>query len=379
MADISKIKLGNVDYNIKDASARTSIGQIQSAIVNTLKFKGITTTPITNEGTQVPLDIYGEKATVANIRIGDLVVYGKAEYVWVEKKAEEQNPAKQYWCLLDALNAYGKLASKDSAAGTTSTQPNHKHTVAVPTYVGTATTFNGSCTTAGRVTVSGGAVTIKNHTASLTGEVKKKLVVASATGVGGTAQVVATVSAAAPDVTTGTAVTTRASIASTKTAKAITSATATCDTVVKNASYNSTSETLALTMGAPSVSVNVTGTANCLTNVTLNTQDVSDFVKTVKAPKITTTPATVATKAATSFTYATGAVDTAGTGSAVVTTSNNAATISAHEVTQGTHSALFTGTAVTVSVSGTPKLKKSTADALTTSDAGGHSHTVTVQ
>ena len=66
MADISKINLGGTVYNIKDSVAR-------DAIVNTLKFKGITTVAITNEGTQVPTDIYGEKATAANIRVGDLV------------------------------------------------------------------------------------------------------------------------------------------------------------------------------------------------------------------------------------------------------------------------------------------------------------------
>ena len=44
MADISKINLGGTVYNIKDSVAR-------NAIVNTLKFKGITTVAITNEGT----------------------------------------------------------------------------------------------------------------------------------------------------------------------------------------------------------------------------------------------------------------------------------------------------------------------------------------
>ena len=67
----------------------------------------------------MPTDIYGDKATTADIRVGDLVVYGKAEYVWIDKKSGETT-TKQ-WCMLDALNAYGKLASKDSASGTTST------------------------------------------------------------------------------------------------------------------------------------------------------------------------------------------------------------------------------------------------------------------
>ena len=91
MADISKINLGGTVYNIKDSVAR-------DAIVNTLKFKGITTVALTNGGTQVPTDIYGPKATAADIRVGDLVVHGKAEYVWIEKKSGET--ITKQWCML---------------------------------------------------------------------------------------------------------------------------------------------------------------------------------------------------------------------------------------------------------------------------------------
>ena len=91
MADISKINLDGTVYNIKDSVAR-------DAIVNTLKFKGITTVALTNGGTQVPTDIYGANATAADIRVGDLVVHDKAEYVWIEKKSGETS-TKQ-WCML---------------------------------------------------------------------------------------------------------------------------------------------------------------------------------------------------------------------------------------------------------------------------------------
>ena len=91
MADISKINLDGTVYNIKDPVAR-------DAIVNTIKFKGITTVSLTNDGTQVPTDIYGPKATVDDIRVGDLVVYGKAEYIWIEKKSSETSTKK--WCML---------------------------------------------------------------------------------------------------------------------------------------------------------------------------------------------------------------------------------------------------------------------------------------
>ena len=91
MADISKINLDGTVYNIKDPAAR-------DAIVNTLKFMGTTTVALTNEGTQVPTDIYGNKATTADIRVGDFVVHGKAEYVWIEKKSGET--ITKQWCLL---------------------------------------------------------------------------------------------------------------------------------------------------------------------------------------------------------------------------------------------------------------------------------------
>ena len=91
MADISKINLDGTVYDIKDSVAR-------DAIVNTLKFIGITTVALKDQGTQVPTDIYGDKATTADIRVGDLVVYGKAEYIWIEKKSGETS-TKQ-WCML---------------------------------------------------------------------------------------------------------------------------------------------------------------------------------------------------------------------------------------------------------------------------------------
>ena len=91
MADISKINLDGTSYNIKDPVAR-------DATVNTLKFIGITTVALKDQGTQVPTDIYGDKATTDDIRVGDFVVYGKAEYVWIEKKSGEKS-TKQ-WCML---------------------------------------------------------------------------------------------------------------------------------------------------------------------------------------------------------------------------------------------------------------------------------------
>ena len=395
MADISKINLGGTVYNIKDSVAR-------DAIVNALKFKGITTVALTNEGTQVPTDIYGDKATVADIRVGDLVVYDKAEYVWIEKKSGETS-TKQ-WCLLDALNAYGKLASMDSASGATSTDGTHKHTVAVPTYVGTATTFTGEFTPAGGVTLTAAADGVKTTgtvsapTITLDGGSTSKLKTATAKGVTGTGKAVTSVSLTNPTLTTGTATfVTGGNVdaplggieISAPKLPALTDASATSSNVVTNATYAAESETLALTIGAPTIKV-VKTTGDFVTSATSANKFVTGVThslttaKGLNAASLSDGSIAVGTavfaQGATEFTYATGAVAADGTGSTIVTALHTGATATAPTFTATTGlKAALSGTKTTISVSGTPKLKKSTAETLNTSEAGSHNHTVTVQ
>lgn len=395
MADISKINLGGTVYNIKDSVAR-------DAIVNTLKFKGITTVAITNEGTQVPTDIYGAKATAADIRIGDLVVHDKAEYVWIEKKSGE-TPTKQ-WCLLDALNAYGKLAGKDSAYGTTSSNGTHKHTVAVPTYVGTATTFTGEFTPAGGVTLTPAADGVKTTgtvsapTIKLSGGSTSRMKTATAKAVTGTGKAVTSVSLKNPTLTTGTAtfvtgVTVSAPTDGIKisapTSEALTDASATSSSVVTNAAYTAATETLALTIGAPTITVNKT-TGNFVTSATSANKFVTGVTRSLatanglNAASLSAGSVTVGTadfaQGATEFTYATGAVAADGTGSAVVTALHTGATASTPTFTATTGlKATFGGTKAPISVSGTTKIKKSTSETLDTNETGSHTHTVTVQ
>ena len=395
MADISKINLGGTVYNIKDSVAR-------DAIVNTLKFKGITTVALTNGGTEVPTDIYGPKATAADIRVGDLVVHDKAEYVWIEKKSGE--PSTKQWCLLDALNAYGKLAGKDFANGTTSSNGTHKHTVVVPTYVGTATTFTGEFTPAGNVILTAAADGVKTTgtvsapTITLDGGNTSKIKTATAKGVTGTGKAVTSVSLKNPTLTTGTAtfvtgVTVNAPTGditiSTPKSQALTDASATSSNVVKNATYTDATETLTLTIGAPTITVTptfgdfvtsatsankfVTGVERSLTTANgLNAASLS-------AGSIAVDTADFA-QGATEFTYATGHVAADGTGSTVVTELHTGATATAPTFTATTGlKAKLNGTKATISVSGTPRLNKSTAETLNTSNAGDHNHEVTVQ
>ena len=395
MADISKINLGGTVYNIKDSVAR-------DAIVNTLKFIGITTVALKDQGTQVPTDIYGDKATTADIRVGDLVVYDKAEYVWIEKKSGETS-TKQ-WCLLDALNAYGKLASKDSANGTTSTNGTHKHTVAVPTYVGTATTFTGEFTPAGGVTLTAAADgvkitgTVSAPTISLSGGSTSKLKTATAKAVTGTGKAVTSVSLNNPTLTTGTATfvtggnvsaPTGGITISTPKSEALTDASATSSNVVTNATYTAATETLALTIGAPTITVSKT-TGNFVTSATSANKFVTGVThslttaKGLNAASLSAGSVTVGTavfaQGATEFTYATGQVAADGTGATVATALHSGATAAAPTFTATTGlKAALSGTKATISVSGTPKIKKSTSETLNTTDAGNHTHTVTVQ
>lgn len=395
MADISKINLGGTVYNIKDSVAR-------DAIVNTLKFKGITTTAITEGGTQVPTDIYGDKATAADIRVGDLVVYGNAEYVWIEKKTGETT-TKQ-WCMLDALNAYGKLASKNSASGTTSDNGTHKHTVAVPTWIGTATTFTGEFTPTGGVTLTAAADGVKTAgtvsapTITLAGGSTSKMKTATAKAVTGTGKAVTSVALTGLELTTGTATfvtggTVSALTAGIKisapTSAALTNASATSSNVVTNATYTAATETLALIVGAPTITVAKT-TGNFVTSATSADKFVTGVThslttaKGLNAASLSAGRVIVGTavfaQGATEFTYATGAVAADGTGSTVVTALHTGATATAPTFTATTGlKATLGGTKATISVSGTPKLKKSTAESLNTSDAGVHNHTVTVQ
>lgn len=396
MADISKINLGGTVYNIKDSVAR-------NAIVNTLKFKGITTVALTNEGTQVPTDIYGAKATAADIRVGDLVVHDKAEYVWIEKKSGETS-TKQ-WCLLDALNAYGDLASKNSAEGTTSSNGTHKHNVTVPTYTGADSNFSGKYTPAGTVTLTAAADGVKTTgtvsapTITLSGGATSKLKTATANGVTGTGKAITSVKYTAPThtvdkgkfVTGGTVSTTTDGITiDTTTGAAVKSVSASmAENVVKSATYQPDDECLVLTMGKSQINTSaptgtfLTGASSAnkfVTGVTHNLATADALTgATFTAGSVEVDSADFA-QGAEEFTYATGLVAADGTGDAVATALRSSATATAPIFTATTGlKAAFTGTEATVSVSGTPKLAAGTPSTISTTETGNHSHNVTVQ
>lgn len=95
MADISKIKVNNTTYDIKDAVARESIS---GAIV----LRGTTTTALTDGATTNPITIDGDSYTAKS---NDAVFYGNKEFVF----------AGNAWREFGDMTGLGALASKDTA------------------------------------------------------------------------------------------------------------------------------------------------------------------------------------------------------------------------------------------------------------------------
>lgn len=97
---ISKVKLANGggEYVIKDAWAREQI----AALGSPTHFIGVTTTALTDGATTNPIVIGGESVTAKS---GDIVVYGKAEFIWDGAK----------WTEFGDLSTLGNLAKHDIA------------------------------------------------------------------------------------------------------------------------------------------------------------------------------------------------------------------------------------------------------------------------
>lgn len=338
MAEISKIKVGSTVYDIKDATAR-------QLVTNTLHFRGVSTTAVTNGGTQVPTNIYGTSATVDSIAIGDMIIYGKGEFIWAKSDGQGAVSDTGHWILIDSLNAYGKLASKDNASGTTSSSGAHTHTVtAVTAVTGNATTFTGSFTPAGSVATTIGASTAAAQAITLNGGSTGKLQTATY----------------APGTTNISIIDGLGTVPSLgKTDK---SAVTGINNVNKFTATVS-DEVLTLAETASTIS---TDTVTQITSWSAGT------APTKKTQAVVTNPG--------SITYATGKTTADGTtyGTAIAIALHSGATAKASSVTFGTISSSFTGTQGTVSVSGTPKVT-ATSSSITTSNTGAHTHTVTVQ
>ena len=127
MADISKITLpsGSV-YDIKDAQARADIAAISDVLAGGVSLIGTTTTAITDQAT-TPTTISINNTDTAVIK-GNLVIYNKKEFLWDGTK----------WQELGDLGAFKALAYKDTASATYTPAG----TVSKPTFTGTSSSVS---------------------------------------------------------------------------------------------------------------------------------------------------------------------------------------------------------------------------------------------
>ena len=149
MPQISKITLpsGTV-YDIKDAEARSQIQALTGG--DAVVFMGISTTALTDGGSQVPT-INGQNVTPA---AGQLFFYGTQEFIW--------GPDEK-WHGLGSLDSLGDLAYKNEASGTYTP----KGTVSQPTFTGTSFSSTGNFTPQGNVSVSTNTTTNKTAPVSV--------------------------------------------------------------------------------------------------------------------------------------------------------------------------------------------------------------------
>lgn len=137
---ISKILLPTgTEYEIKDAWARNQIEAITGG--SALVFKGVSTTALTDGGTENPI-VGGTEITEKTI--GDIYFYGTGEYIWNGTT----------WNELGNLESLGSLAYKDTATVTASTSYQPKGTIGNLTFTGDTLTMSTSYTPAGTVSVS---------------------------------------------------------------------------------------------------------------------------------------------------------------------------------------------------------------------------------
>lgn len=112
MPYISRITLpNNNSYDIKDATARSDIADIQAVIgsltgANAVVFRGVSTTALTDGGTQNPT-ISGTSVTTK--RTGDVYFYGTEEFIW---------GSDSKWHALGSLDTLGSFAYVDTGTVT---------------------------------------------------------------------------------------------------------------------------------------------------------------------------------------------------------------------------------------------------------------------
>jgi len=147
---ISKITLpSGSTYEIKDAKAWSDIEDLRNAISGGVSFIGVTTTEISDGSTTNPITINNKSVTAIK---GNLVIYDEGEFLWDGAQ----------WVAMGDLSALGTLAYKNSASGTFTPAG----TITNTNFSGKSLTSTGSFTPSGTI-----APTLSASTTTSTGAV----------------------------------------------------------------------------------------------------------------------------------------------------------------------------------------------------------------
>lgn len=148
---ISKITLpSGTTYDIKDEQARSDIASLMTSVTGAMHYIGISTTAITDGGTE-NASIGGSQKTMTASDSGSVVIYGEKEYVWNGSK----------WQEFGSTGSLKALAFKDSASASYTPAGS----VSQPTFSNGSVTASGKLTPAGSVTVT--TKTTANKTAAV--------------------------------------------------------------------------------------------------------------------------------------------------------------------------------------------------------------------
>ena len=168
MADISKVNIGGITYNIKDAKARLDIESLQSSLTGAMHYIGTTIDPtsIADNSTSVAYIKTGNataigyhngtapsgstytyggvtyNVTYKELKAGDVVICGKLEFAYSD--------ADNAWHEFGSTGSLKALAFKDNASGRYKPKGNVSST-----FSGTAKTVKHTVTNSGSVSASG--------------------------------------------------------------------------------------------------------------------------------------------------------------------------------------------------------------------------------
>ena len=152
-------------YDLKDAQARADIQALQTSLSGAMHYIGISSTAITDGGTQNPT-IDGKQRTMSASDAGAVCIYGEKEYVWNGTKWQEFGSTGSLKALAFKDRANGSFTPAGSVAVNTATTTNKTATVA-PASSGAATYTPAGSVAAPTVSVktAGSTTTVNSITA----------------------------------------------------------------------------------------------------------------------------------------------------------------------------------------------------------------------